>query len=186
MSLADQFDVVRADRRLRPPPYFIIINRALRDEGTSYQLYSAIGVCERMSAVAHHSGRGRKARRSQNHQRFDLDHRRSFPRNQRSHSGRSRQGDSRARRWLSYVPFGCVKPPRSGSVLTISSFRPCPASQTEILHQRCGCQSQNDDGQHADKTHAPHHCWRHTVHHGQTRLVDDARRPELRDGPRST
>jgi nucleoside phosphorylase len=36
VPLNDQPDVSRADHAAGPPPYFVVIDRALRDEGTSY------------------------------------------------------------------------------------------------------------------------------------------------------
>lgn len=51
-----------------------------------------------------------------------------------------------------------------------TSFQPWLASGTEIFHQRCCRQCQNDDGQHADNTHCPGHCRRHPCHHEAPRL----------------
>ena len=50
------------------------------------------------------------------------------------------------------------------------SLQPWPDSGTKIFHQRHCRQDQNDEDQRPDLTHAPRHCWRHTVHHRITML----------------
>ena len=82
-----------------PPPYFVVIYRALRDEGTSYhylptsefadadpELVAAAGGRSRRSEVADDNG-------------AELDYRRPFSRNGRSDRGSAHQGDFLRSKW---------------------------------------------------------------------------------------
>lgn len=63
------------------------------------------------------------------------------------------------------------EPPQSYAILMIF-IQVVAGFLSEVFHQRCCRQRQNDDGQHADMTHCRGHCWRHPCHHEAPRLAN--------------
>ena len=85
MPAAREPDLGRADYPVRAPPYFVVIDRSLRDEGTSYhyappsEFADADANLVRMAAAA--LAGDRAAQRC----RLELDNGRAFPRNRQRH-----------------------------------------------------------------------------------------------------
>ena len=107
---------------LRPPPYFVIIDRALRDEGTSYHYLPPAEFSEADPRTGRRLPQGARRTRVPVERGRDLDHRRAVPRDRGGDRRRAAERACSRSRWRR--PRSTPSPRRAASRCSASRMSP--------------------------------------------------------------